>query len=211
MALTPEQWFQKLKGLVPSWFFSRNQHQEAHFRTTAKILSDIQAEGEATQQQTFIAQASGGVVDLHGDERSIVRIELPDDEMEEDGEYSFRVRNIINQSDVHNIKRIVDGLLLVGECVIIESGDANGAYLNRGLFLNRGQFLLNEFPYNVFTILVDKQVHPPYMFLDRGHFLNREDFIGSNEVPEGLYSSIQEAVDTVKALGVLYKIIERAA
>jgi hypothetical protein len=203
MALTQAQWFDKLKGWVPSWYFETEQYQRAHFMALARLLSDMQASAEALVQETFITQADE-YLDLHGEERNTDRLED-----EENAAYAFRIQNIVNSSYKAAIKRVVDALLLNGTCEIREGWDGFNLYLSRGSFLSRNEFL-NDFHYNVLTILVDPQAHVPYSWLDRGSYASRAAYLGSTDASSSVYASIIKAVDNLKALGVLYKIVERS-
>ena len=203
MTLTKEEWFKKLKSWVPHWYFENPEIQQAIFYAVAEVLSKAQLEVQDNVDQTFLTLADGSYLDLHGSERSVDRITG-----ELDPSYSTRIRNFSNYSNKHSIKSLVDALLINGECQIAEDFDS-GLFLNQGVYLNRGQ-LLTELIVSAFTIVLENQVHSPYSFLDREHFMNREDFTGTLETPDSLFDAIIAAVDKVKAFGVLYRVYERA-
>jgi len=199
---TQAEWHKKLKSWVPAWFFAEEDVNTANFQALASVLAALEAHAVDHQRETFIAQAMSGYLDEHGLERNLTRINL-----ELDSAFSERIRYITNSTPKANIKRLVDALLAVGESVITE--DFNGAvYFDREDFVSRAELFI-EGIYNVFSIVVDKQVHQPYSFYDRENFYTREDFIGTNESSLELFKLIIEAVDKAKALGTLYRLIER--
>lgn len=203
MGLSQSQWFDKLKSLYPSWFFEEELYQVAYLQGFALLLSEIQGDSDAHLLETYILEAHNGFLDAQGDERSIDRIAL-----EFDDQYRVRVQNLTNQSNLPAIKRIVDKLLIVGESTVIEDWEAL-VFFDRDGYLNRGEILIDEV-YNCFSIIVDKQKHEPYSFLDREEsFCDREFFWGMQESSDYVFSLILEAVNKAKALGVFYRVIER--
>ena len=202
MALTQAQWFAKLKGWVPEWFFSTPKYSEAQFQALAAVFAAIEVVCDNHQIETFIAQAHGQFLDEHGLERNIFRLlnEL-------DATLSPRIRNITNTVNGVSLKELVDQLLSVGEATLVEDYEAS-RFFNRELFLNRGDILVDAI-YNVFSIIVPKQIHAPFSFYSREYFNNREDFIGTNESSLELFQLIVETVNRAKALGTMYRLIER--
>lgn len=203
MSLTQEQWYQKLLGFVPSWYIESPQFQRAQFQALAKLLADSQEIAAYYKNQTYLGQAEEPFLDLHGDERGVER--LTD---EENDLYAIRIRNIINQSNKSAIKALVDSILIRGTCEIREGIDVANPYFSRMHFFNRNEFF-NDYHYNVFTIVIDKQVHDPYSCFSRGNYFSRGDYLGSLSFSVSVFNSILAAVNKVKALGVLYKIVER--
>lgn len=203
MALTQEQWVNKLSGWVPAWFFERENKQVAYMRALALILSQLQEQVETEQQNTFIDQAVDEVLDLHGDERTTPRLT---DEL--DIPYRTRIKNLANKSNRPDLKALVDDLLRVGVCTIVEDYEgyqfcARGCYL-----IPNGVVLFNEI-YNAFTVFMDKQRADPLAFCERENFAAREDFMVSIEAPDVFFNVIVEVINQNKALGTLYRIIER--
>jgi hypothetical protein len=199
---TQEEWYKKLRSWVPAWFFEEEDVNVAKFQAMAALLASIEARAVEHQQETFIAQADQGYLDEHGLERNLTRGTL-----ELDVAFSQRIRYITNSTSKPAIKRLVDALLSVGVCEISEDFEA-GVYCDREDFFSRGELFIDAI-YNVFSIIVDKQVHTPYSFYDREYFCDREDFIGTQESSLELFQLIIEAVDKAKALGTLYRLIER--
>lgn len=202
MALSQSQWYEKLKSWVPQWFFETEYYQKAHWQALAKVLADMEVVLDDHIMETFIAQASGSFLDEHGIERNLTRLIN-----EMDSQFSVRIRNLTNSTNKPAIKQIVDGLLEVGEATILEDYEAI-VFCNRETFANRGYLTIEQI-YNAFSIIVDRQVHAPYSFLDREYFATRENFIGRQESSLELFELIVEAVNRAKALGVLYRLIER--
>ena len=202
MALTKDQWFEKLKGLVPGWVFEKDPHNVAIYKGMAAVLQQAQVDYEAHQQQTFIDSAVDEILDVHGVERNKERING-----ETDPPYRARIKLINNSSDCISLKAIVDTLLLKGESQIIEHYSQEN-FLNRNGYLNRN-IIDFDVLYNAFTILVSKQIPDPLLFCDREYFCNREDTIGTNESNIELFEGIVEAVNKEKAFGEVYRLIER--
>lgn len=202
MASTQEEWFLKLKSWVPQWFFHEVENSEAIFYGIAKVLERMECELDNHVTETYICTASDGFLDEHGYERTVFRQPL-----EFDSTYAERIKNITNSTSCPTIKQIVDALLDVGECEIVEDFEA-ALFFDRETFFNRGQLMIEPI-YNTFSVIVDKQVHAPYSFYDREYFTDREDFIGTNESSNELFNLIIQAVNDAKALGTLYRLVER--
>lgn len=203
MALSQDQWFKKLKNWVPSWFFENEKYQVAYLKALAKVLSAVQTDVEATQAETFILTSSAPYLDLHGSERGTARVA---DEL--DGSYKVRVQSLGNNVNVPALKAIVDAILQVGECTIIE--DFEGiTFLNREVFFDRGELIILEEIYNAFSIIIDNQRPEAMSYFNRENFMDRSDYITSLVTPDSVFNSIVQAVNDNKAYGFLYRVIER--
>ena len=202
MGLSQEQWFTKLKGWVPPWFFEQEDVQEAHFQAIAIVFSNLETVLENHITETYICQAEGDFVDEHGNERNLTRgiAEL-------DITYCDRIRTLVNPSDPVSIKALVDSLLVQGEATIVEHED-NLSFASVNTYANRGNGF-SEIWYDFFTIWVEQQIREPESFADREYFADREDVVGTHESSIQLFETIVEAVNKSKALGVLYRLIER--
>lgn len=202
VGLNADQWYEKIVSFVPSWYFEDKDIQEAHARGLAKILEAIEEDIVDHVNNTFISLAQDSFLDEHGAERDVQRL---DDEI--DPQYSKRIRNIKNESNCPDIKSAVDDILMVGTSEIRE--DSKGAvFVNRDEYVNRGAIVLDPI-INVFSILVDKQIHEPYSFVGRENFVERDDFVGTAVSSEYVFNLILETVERNKALGTLYRVIER--
>ena len=203
MAITKEEWLNKLKGWVQAWRFESPEYQQALFYAIAKLLTEAQNNVDTIASQTFISEAEGSSLDLHGSERDVARVAE-----ELDPSYAIRIRNFTNYSNKVSIKTLVDALLIMGTSTINE--DFNSVvFADRESFTDRGQ-LLFESILNSFTIVVDNQTHSPYYFCDREQFIDREEFVGTTESPIELFNAIIAAVNKVKAFGTLYRVYERS-
>lgn len=202
MGLTKSQWQDKLKSWVPQWFFEEELNQEAFFQGFAKVLEALELNIDAHLKETFIMQAEGSFLDEHGYERNIDR-----KTSELDRYYAPRIQSISNTTSIPTIRNLVNELLDVGECIIREDYNSQ-SFFSRDTYLNRG-YLIFDALYNTFSIIVNKQIHAPYTFCDREYFCSREDFLGTNESSLELFETIVEAINKAKALGVLYRLIER--
>lgn len=201
--MTKAQWYTTLKGWLPDWW-SITGEDEAILWGMAAVLEKLQASMGDHVAQTFIMQAEEGYLDEHGGERNLTRLAG-----EINTNFAERIRNIANTTNRPALKLLVDALLDVGECTIVEDWE-NGTFFNANDFLNRGELLINAI-YNAFSIIVDNQVHAPYSFFTREDFCDREDFVGTNESSLELFQQIVEAVNAAKALGTVYRLIERVA
>lgn len=174
----------------------------AVFQSIAAVMAKIEGALVDHVKETYICEADGAFLSEHGYERNVNRAlnEL-------DISYRERIKNITNSTSCPTIKQLVDALLPVGECTILEDFDA-GLFLDRDVFLSRGEILIDPI-YNAFSIIVDKQVHPPYSFYSREYFSNRSDFIGQQDSRIELFEIIVEAVNSAKALGTVYRLVER--
>jgi len=204
MALTQDQWFKKLKSMVPSWVFEKNQENVAIFKGLAKTLNQTQLDADNQIKETFIDSATDEYVEFHGEERSVDRFSA-----EVLSSYRERVKIIVNNSNLPAIKSLVDALLIKGESNIIEHTGSVGSYFNRGAYLNRN-IIDFDVLYNAFTILIDFQIPEPNAFYNRESFLNREFLQGSNVSSDTIFANIIKAVNKNKAYGTVYRLIERA-
>lgn len=202
MALTQEQWYQKIRGFVPTWWFEDEENQDAHAYALAKLLADHQVNLEAHIAETFIATATGTTLDDHGSERTIPRLTG-----EFDAQYRLRVQRLKNQSNCPDLLELINQLLMVGEAEILEDFDSD-LFMDREAFLNRGDVLIEDIV-NVFSVIVDEQKHDPYSFEDREYFIGREDFMGTAESSQYVFDLLAEALSKNKAEGVKYRVIER--
>lgn len=203
MALTKAQWEKKLKSLVPSWVFETSDgNASAVFKGMAAVMEKAQTQYLDHIKETYIDEGSDKYVALHGLERSVERLEGETLES-----FRFRVKNIINKSNLPAIKELVDSMLINGQCVIIEHHSPIN-FLNRGAYLNR---LVIDFDvlFNAFTIMIDDQSPDPSSFASREFFLN-QSFMGAGVDNEEIFKNVIQAVNKNKAYGTVYRLIERA-
>jgi len=86
-------------------------------------------------------------------------------------------------------------------------------FFTRECFFDRKSVFI-DVVYNTFSIVIEKQIHEPYSFYDNGvspeigHFFSRSDFYGTNVSSENIFNLILAAVNRVKALGTVYRLIE---
>lgn len=204
MALTQDQWFTKLKNLVPTWVFEKDVENVAVFKGLAKVLEQTQLDAEQHLAETFIDEATSEYVELHGSERSKDRFSG-----ENLSSYRTRIKKIVNNSNLPAIKSLVDALLIRGESTIIEHEEVIGNFFNRESYLNRN-IIDFDVLYNAFTILIDYQIPEPTSFFDRESFLDREFLNGSNTSSDTVFENIIKTVNENKVYGTVYRLIERA-
>lgn len=201
MALTLEQWKDKLKTFVPAWWFETDQNTEGLFWAAAAVFQAVDQDKDDQFNATFITRATSPILDLIGDERSIERVTG-----ESDVKYRPRIQQITSQTDAPNLKVIVDALLAVPGCKILES-PGGLIYANRGTFLNRDNYF-SDFKNDYFLVVVPLQVHLPYSFASRGFYLNRDNFAGTDSAAVDFFDSIVSALQQNKAFGVLFGVVE---
>lgn len=201
--MTKAQWYTTLVGWLPSWWTVSGE-DEAILWGVAAVLEKLEGSLGEHIAETYILQAALGYLDEHGLERNLSRLSS-----ELNPAFADRIRNIVNTTNRPALKALVDALLDVGESTIVEDYDA-GTFFNTEDFMSRGELLITAI-YNAFSIIVDNQVHAPYSFFTREDFCDREDFIGTNESSLELFQQIVEAVNAAKALGTVYRLIERVA
>jgi hypothetical protein len=189
MALTKEQWFQKLKGWVPTWFFSSAEYQEAHFYALAELLRLLQVEMEAHRDQTFILQSTAPTLDLHGAERSTTRFAA-----EPDAHYADRIRLISNTVTVDVLDPAINATLNNGVCIFIENWaygwfDEDAASAEEYFFDTEDTIWLDKTKtWNWFTVVIPIQ---------------------TGGTPSVIQSDIISAIEANKALGVAYDVMYR--
>lgn len=201
MALTNEQWTQKLKRFVPSWWFEDDDVTEALFYAIGAVFAGIDEDNDDQFNQIFLTRATAPLLDLMGSERSITRLAG-----ESDSDYALRIQRITSQTDLPEIKAVIDSLLAVPGCKILEA-PMGSPYCSRGNFLSRDDYT-SSFRNNFFTVVVPMQIHAPYNFLSRAAFASRLGFVGTVESETDFYSSIIAAVNAQKAFGVLWRLEE---
>lgn len=201
--LTQAEWYAKLKSWVPGWVFERDQNAVAVFQALAKTLAECEGMLSEHISATFISEALGDILDLHGYERNVPRLE---DETDHPF-YSVRIRNIVNQSNKVAIKQIVDELLITGECTIVEDFEM-GFFCDRGYFINRGQIILENLIKDAFTILIPNQRKTPLSFLNRAYFMDRDAWIGEATDSFDVMEAIVRTVEKARAAGCLFRVVQ---
>ena len=204
MAKTQAEWYEALKTWVPQWFFEREIYSQAVLQALAKVLSLMSDDVEDTFKQTFIDDAVGAYLDLLGDERNVARLAG-----ELDAQYAVRIKtkSLISQMSKPSLLAIINQLLIAGVAQIREDWEG-GVFFNRESFFNRAEIVIQPIE-NTFTVVVDKQVHEPYSFFNREHFVSRGDFYGTGISSDYVFQLILNAVNDNKAFGTLYRIFER--
>jgi hypothetical protein len=202
MSLTKNQWFDKVKSLVQSWVVQED-NAKSIFMGVAAALEQAEKDYLNHIDQTFIDSSELEYVQLHGDERSVIKL---DDESIHS--YRNRVKRITNQSNIPDIKAIVDALLIRGKSTLIEHTNQSGAFLDRGFALNR-DIIDYDVLYNAFTVLIDYQIPEPNAFLNREAFTDREFLNGSITSSDTVFENVIKAINQNKAFGVVYRLIER--
>ena len=202
--MTQAEWFDRLKSWVPDWMFSQSSQVEPIFQACAAMMAKFELERDALLDETFIDTADSSWLDTHGHERSVTRATG-----ELDPNYQVRVRtqNLISKCDIPDLKAIIDQLLIAGTCAIREDADG-GLFFGRGTFCNRGAVV---FPIikDAFTIVVDRQVHKPYAFVNRSTYANRRDFDGQATSNTKVFELIIKAVNDNRAFGAPFRVVER--
>lgn len=197
------QWFEKFQSWLPRWVFSATTYTNAIFGGAAKSLESSDAAIENLISQTYIDDAVGEFLDLHGLDRNVSRYEN-----ESDLSYATRIKgsSLQSQCDKFALIALVNKVLIRGTCIIVEDAEAD-VFISRNIYANRGSILLDKI-LNTFTVIVDRQIHEPYSFSDRENFMSF-DFIGQGESDLAIFTSILNIINSNKAFGTLYRIVER--
>lgn len=206
------EWIVKIKSWVPSWFYMGDgkEVENAMIASMAKVLSTVEADISHQVAQTFIMSSVGGYLDMLGSERSVKRFGL-----EFDPDYRKRVQAaaVISNDNIPALISLINKLLIRGKAAIKEDYDL-GAYFNRMTFLNRGEIAVTPI-WNTFTVVVDRQVHEPYSFFNRGTYFNRSfiggGFVGQAESSAKVFDLMIKTINENKAFGTFFRIVERTA
>lgn len=180
-ALTKQQWFEKIRGWVPTWFFSSPEYQVAVFNAIAKLLASSDTEMRAQFDETFITRAMGAMLDQHGYERGIIRYLN-----ESDANYAERIRNLANVLTPASVYILANAFLLTGIAKLIEH-NITGTFFDRDGFLDR-QEVYTDINYNTFSVVI------PYQ--------------GATSEADQALLAIATTINNSKALGTLYRIVE---
>lgn len=179
--MTKAEWYEKIKGLVQTWVV-QDQNAKAIFKGIAAVTQQVESDYLNHVDQTFIDKAELEYDLLHGEERSIVKI--PEETHES---YRVRLKRITNQSNFVELKYVVDGFLNNGESKFIEHSKDSGSFCDNGHCLDR-DILDFDVLFNAFTIIVEHQ---------------------TGEDSDQIFENIVKAVNTNKAGGIVYRLIER--
>lgn len=198
--MTQDQWYKKLRSFVPSWVFEREKYSVALFQAVAAVFAGLEKDSADQVAVTFLTGATAPTLDGHGAERSITRLTG-----EPDAAYVSRIQKITSSTDRASIEALVNSLLLIGPCTILESPQQR-PYVSRSTFCSRGSYLIQG-SRNYFIIVVPNQTHAPYSFTSRSKFCSRATYTGAISSAPTLLASVIEAVDRTKAFGVMYSVV----
>lgn len=200
---TKAQWFAKFKSWLPQWVFNETTYTNAIFGGIAKTLETSDEATKNLVDSTYIDKAVGEFLDLHAFDRNLERYQD-----ESDLSFATRIKgsSLQSQCDKIALMALINKVLVRGKCVIINDYESE-VFVNRDIYANRGHILIEPI-YNTFTVIVDKQVHEPFSFSDREAFVSF-DFVGQNESDLELFNSIINIINSNKAFGTLYRIVER--
>lgn len=183
MAHTQQEWFEKLKGWVPSWVFEKEDVNVATFQAIAKVLAEAQASAAAQAAQTFLDNATGSLLDLHGSERDVTRVPG-----ESDNSYRERIRLIENTTSEDTLLALIRAVINNGEPLAIENWSYG--FFDDEIFCDCDDsiYLSKTKNYNRFTIVVPPQDLPDDSFFK---------------------SIVTKTIDDNKALGTFGDIVYR--
>lgn len=150
MGLTKEQWYSKLRALLPQWYWETEGNQVAHAKGLAKILSQTQTDGDEHLAETYISDAAGDFLDLHGEERGIERLSG-----EADDTYRERIRNISNRGNITAIEELVAAIVTDGSAIVREHWKELPCF-NRASYLSRRETFM-KVTRNFFSVVLDPQ------------------------------------------------------
>lgn len=184
---TQDEIFAELRKLYPRWLLdlfgsigsegteSGETLIRACYQALAEANHDVELAVEAAVEQTYIDQATGRWLDLHGSERSKPRLTG-----EQDPPYRVRIRAIENMvTRPAIIARVAAMLLVTAPKWYLFEHENDAPFYSRGAFLNRDARAFAE--REAFTLFIPPQVPG---FLDDA-FYNRESFIGGKTTDRG--------------------------
>jgi|SRR5665213_449169 len=210
MAQTKSQWAAKLKSFVPGWWFQEGSYfAAAVFNAAAAVFATLDQDQEDMLNTTFITRSAAPVEDLLGDERSKTRLTG-----ETNPNYATRIQRITSFTDAPDILAAVNAILSNPGAKLLEA-PTDSPYCSRGTFLSRDNYL-SAFLDNYFAIVVPLQNHVPYTFAFDGneataqqlYFASRKNFVGNSGSSEAIYPALIALVNSMKAFGVLFRVIE---
>lgn len=202
MALTQQEWFEKIASFVPSWWFTEQGHYaEAIFQGLAAVFAQVEQDSEDQFDQTFLTRATSPVLDLLGSERHIDP--LPG---ETPALYLKRIQQITSHPAKADILAFIDSILLTPGAKIFQAPQ-DSPYCSRGSFCGRDDYLL-QLRKNFFLVVVPKQVHAPYSFTGRSLYCGRGSYVGSLDSTAAAYATIIAGVNQLKAFGVMWGLVE---
>jgi hypothetical protein len=206
-ALTQQQWYDKIKRFLPSWYFEDLNHQHGHLMGLSKLMETFQADVAAHIGETFIETAAGDFLDEHGDERTVLRLSG-----ELDPSYRERIRILTNTVTYTNLKNLVDALLDSGN-LLTEDGDGLLTEDGEGLDAAGRSYLFENWNYGYFddgddetALFIDA---PNSVWLDGTKVYNWLTFIiPTQPSPDTVIKqTITDAIEYNKAAGITYDII----
>ncbi len=150
MGLTKAQWYSKLRALLPQWYWETEGNQVAHAKGLAKILEQTQADADDHFDETFISDATGDFLDLHGEERGIPRLTG-----ELDDTYRERIRNISNRGNITAIEALV-AAIVTDESAVVREHWKDLPCFDRTSYLNRRETFM-KVTRNFFSVVLDAQ------------------------------------------------------
>lgn len=208
--MTQDQWYRKLRSFVPSWVFEKEHYSVALFNAIAAVFAASEVDSTDQFDETFLTRAQDPALDAEGAERNIGRLLG-----EADSFYAHRIQRITSETDRTSIETLVNELLLVPPCIILES-PFDRPYVHRTTFCSRANYIIGG-DRNYFVVVIPKQVHVPYTFVSRGfdypasggNFCSRRGFVGDEDLTPELFKVIITAIDRTKALGVMYSVVEK--
>ncbi len=197
MAQTADQWYEKIKRFVPSWYFEGEEkticYTRGVFMGLAAVLAQVQDDVDSQQSATFIMSSDdvAPVTDLHGDERSIDRLVG-----ESDADYRPRIRDglFVPVGGVQ-IAAAVNAVLNNGEGFFFENakyGFFDDAVNADALFCDDTESRLTESTkwYNWWTVIIPIQ---------------------TAGVQATIMANIVAAIEANRAYGTTYDILYRSA
>lgn len=201
-------WVAKIKSWVPNSFYEGKTVESALIQAIAKVFAEAEADVRDQQAQTFIDLAIGGYLDLLGSERSTERFT---DEFDSDFRKRVKAAAVTSRANIPALIDLLNKIVIRG-VVSIKEDFEGGIFFNRSAFFNRGEIGVTQI-HNTFTVVVDKQVHEPHGFFDRGMYLDRGafggSFMGQVESSARVFDLLIKTINENKAFGTLFRIVER--
>jgi hypothetical protein len=202
LQLAKADWYAKLKTFVPTWVWEEEVITLAWGNAVAECCEQLQIKLAQHISDTFIMDSAAGVLDSHGAERSVSRLTN-----ELDPVYAVRVQNLFNQSNEPALIALINKVIVAGQARIQDDFNSIPC-CNRSFFCSRAAIFLSTPIVNGWSVVVDKQTHPPYSFCSRSFFCNRQNFIGTCVSLDTVFTAIKQICEDNKAMGTLYRVYE---
>lgn len=212
--MTQEQWFERLRSWVPSWFLEQDIVVRAHLWALAGLIQQNEANAIDYFDATFIGRAEGRFLDHLGLERNRAR-----KTNETDVQYRPRIRTLSGQADKPSIQDVATSQN--GPLAFVQEDWSDTHFADINTFANVGHLLMgtpNPPWRNRFYVFLDRVAnrftYARYASVDAyasaGNFAVDVNENFEEEVPgQTSLDDVFDAINAVRAAGVRFTLVER--